>query len=136
MILVDTSVWCDHLSCGDPALIVLLEAGAVLTHPVIVSELALLGLRQRQGIIDALQGLPTAHFATQDQILETIRQFALTGLGLTVADVQVLTATRLTTDVALWTRSPLLREVATQVGRAFTPLAQDHGALRASRSLI
>jgi len=36
MILVDTSVWVDHLRAGEPALAVALEQGAVLTHPFVV----------------------------------------------------------------------------------------------------
>ena len=41
MILVDTSVWVDHLRFGDEALAGLLETGRVLVHPFVIGELAL-----------------------------------------------------------------------------------------------
>ncbi len=40
MILVDSSIWIDHLRAGKPALAELLNAGRVLTHPFVVGELA------------------------------------------------------------------------------------------------
>ncbi len=40
MILVDTSVWIDHLRHGDDALIALLNDTAVLMHPFVHGELA------------------------------------------------------------------------------------------------
>jgi len=45
VILVDTSVWVDHLRAGGEALASWLEAGMVLTHPFVVGELALGNLR-------------------------------------------------------------------------------------------
>ena len=41
MILVDTSVWVDHLRAADRALMRLLEAGEIVTHPFVIGELAL-----------------------------------------------------------------------------------------------
>ena len=48
MILVDTSVWIDHLRAGDRDLIRLLEDRQVLGHPFVLGELALGHLRQRE----------------------------------------------------------------------------------------
>ncbi|MGH7735686.1 MAG: type II toxin-antitoxin system VapC family toxin, partial [Gemmatimonadales bacterium] len=53
MILVDTSVWVDHLRVGDEALARRLEAGEVLTHPFVIGEIALGDLRQRAIVLDA-----------------------------------------------------------------------------------
>jgi hypothetical protein len=47
VILVDTSVWVDHLRAGDKVLGALLETGMVLMHPFVIGELALGNLRQR-----------------------------------------------------------------------------------------
>lgn len=41
MILVDTSVWIDHLRSGEPHLAELLMSGLVLVHPHVIGELAL-----------------------------------------------------------------------------------------------
>ena len=40
MILVDTSVWIDHLCSGDEDLVGLLNSTQVLSHPFVVGELA------------------------------------------------------------------------------------------------
>ena len=47
MILVDTSVWIDHLRVGDEGLVTLLDSAQVLCHPFIVGELACGNLRNR-----------------------------------------------------------------------------------------
>ena len=59
MILVDTSVWIDHLRRSDPTLSALLERREILAHPFIIGELALGSLKQRGAILDALRGLPS-----------------------------------------------------------------------------
>ena len=41
MILVDTSVWVDHLQRGNRDLAERLRGGLVCTHPYVVGELAL-----------------------------------------------------------------------------------------------
>ena len=45
--LVDTSVWIDHLRHGDSELAAALEAGQVDMHPFVVGELACGNLRAR-----------------------------------------------------------------------------------------
>ena len=60
MILVDTSVWIDHLRAGNTQLAALLEAGQVLVHPFVTGEIALGRLRQRDLVLNALSDLPQA----------------------------------------------------------------------------
>ena len=60
MILVDTSVWINHLRNNDPLLIRLLTENSVLSHPFVRGELALGNLRQRETILAALDNLPQA----------------------------------------------------------------------------
>ena len=57
MVLVDTSVWVEHLQRGNSELAGLLQRGQVLLHPFVVGELALGSLQQRATILDALQNL-------------------------------------------------------------------------------
>ena len=47
MILVDTSVWVDHLRLADVGLAALLARGVVAMHPMIIGELACGNLRNR-----------------------------------------------------------------------------------------
>ena len=48
MILVDTSVWVEHLRVASAILTELLDHGEILGHPFVLGELALGNLRQRE----------------------------------------------------------------------------------------
>ena len=63
MILVDTSVWIDHLRDNDKSLSTLLEAGRVLAPPFVTGELTLEILRQHAIVLGALSDLPQANVA-------------------------------------------------------------------------
>jgi len=120
VILVDTSVWVDHLRTGDKVLADLLHTGMVLTHPFVVGELALGNLRQREIVLDALSSLPGTRMATETEVLHFIARHALFGRGIGYVDVHLLAALRLTAGAELWTKDKRLDEVAAQLGLAFT----------------
>ena len=121
MILVDTSVWVDHLRKGDQVLGRLLFAGRVLAHPFIVGELSLGVLRQREAVLGALMDLPQATIATEEEVFRFIEANGLPGSGIGYADAHLLAATRLTPGAALWTRDKRLSEVAERLGLAAHP---------------
>ncbi|MGK9171223.1 type II toxin-antitoxin system VapC family toxin [Inquilinus limosus] len=119
MILIDTSVWVDHLRAGDEKVAALLDASRVLAHPFVIGELALGHLRQRQTILSALQDLPQAAVATDAEVLTFIERYALAGSGIGYVDVHLLAATRLTSGSALWTRDKRLSGVAERLSLAW-----------------
>ena len=121
MILVDTSVWVDHLRTGHSTLVRLLEDGVVLGHPWIVGELALGHLSQRHEVILLLGGLPQATVATEEEIMTLIDRHRLYGLGIGYVEAQLLAATQLTADAALWTGDPRLAVAASHLGCAINP---------------
>ena len=116
MILVDSSVWIDHLRAGDTRLAALLEGGRVLTHPFIVGELALGSLRQRGIVLGALSGLPSAAVANDLEVLKFIETHALSGSGIGYIDAHLLAAVRLTGESRLWTKDRKLRMVGDRLG--------------------
>lgn len=118
MILVDTSVWIDHLRNSDAALAELLEKGMVLAHPFVIGELALDSLRQRGVVLGALLGLPRATVADDDEVLRFIDQEKLFGLGIGYVDAHLLAAVRLTGDAFLWTRDKNLAVAADRLSLA------------------
>lgn len=118
MILVDTSIWVDHLRAGNKELVALLEAGRVLAHPFVAGELALGRLKQRSAILTALADLPQSLVATDGEVLEFIELQALAGLGVGYVDVHLLAAARLTEDARLWTGDKRLHAVASRMGLA------------------
>lgn len=121
MILVDTSVWIDHLRSGDETLAGLLDNSAVLAHPWVIGELALGNLSRRDDVIGLIRGLPQATLATDDEVLGLIEQEALYGAGIGYVDAALLAATRLTSDTAFWTRDKRLSSVAARLGLGFQP---------------
>jgi predicted nucleic acid-binding protein len=121
VILVDTSVWIDHLRSGDATLSGLLDNSAVLAHPWVTGELALGNLSRRGEVIGLIQGLPQATLATDNEVLGLIDQEALYGAGIGYVDAQLLAATRLTQDAALWTRDKHLSAVTERLGLGFQP---------------
>lgn len=118
MILVDTSIWVDHLRSGDLELGRLLQDGRVLAHPWVTGELALGHLSQRDEILGLLHNLPQANVATDVEVLTLIGNRRLSGLGIGYVDAHLLAATLLTTDARLWTRDKRLAAVAVQHGLA------------------
>ena len=74
MILVDTSVWVEHLRHGLPRLATLLQGGEVLIHPGVIGELACGNLRNRSQVLDLLQGLPMATVASDAEVLLLIER--------------------------------------------------------------
>ncbi len=118
MILVDTSVWIDHLRGGDSELASLLQDGHVLAHPWVIGELALGHLSQRSEILGLLRNLPQAKSATDVEVLTLIDNHQLFGLGIGYVDAHLLAATMLTTDARLWTRDKRLAVVAARHGLA------------------
>jgi predicted nucleic acid-binding protein len=121
VILVDTSVWVDHLRTGNAVLFDRLNAGRILTHPLIIGELALGDLRQRIAVLEALADLPQAVTATNLEVLHFIGHRHLSGRGIGYVDVHLLAATQLTTGAALWTHDKRLQSVAERLGLAMTP---------------
>jgi predicted nucleic acid-binding protein len=118
LILVDTSIWIDHLRAGGDLLAKLLNAGRVLTHPFVIGELALGKMRRREAILDALSNLPRAELATDAEVLSFINGRPLFGRGIGYVDVHLLASVRLTAGARLWTRDNRLRSVAEELGLA------------------
>jgi hypothetical protein len=121
LILVDTSVWVDHLRADNSALKRLLSAGRVLAHPFVIGELALGQMRQREIILAALSDLPRAELATDAEVLGFIDRQTLFGRGVGYLDVHLLASVRLTAGARLWTRDARLRHVAEALGLAIAP---------------
>jgi predicted nucleic acid-binding protein len=120
VILVDTSVWIDHLRAGVPALAEALEQGEVLVHPFVVGELACGKLRNRREVIDLLGNLPAAPAATDAEAMELIERRALVGRGIGYIDVHLLAAAALAGMARLWTRDRRLAQLAADLGLSFT----------------
>jgi predicted nucleic acid-binding protein len=109
--LVDTSVWVDHLRRGDQALSGLLDRGEVESHPFIIGELACGSVRQRAELLSLLQSLPQVSVGSHDEVLTFVERHRLMGRGIGWIDVHLLASASLS-GVLLWTRDRRLSDVA------------------------
>jgi len=115
VILVDTSVWVEHLRRGLPRLATLLQDGEVLIHPWVIGELACGTLRNRQEVLELLQGLPAATVASDAEVLLLIERDQLMGQGIGHVDAHLLASARLS-HCRLWTQDRRLEAVAQEQG--------------------
>lgn len=114
MILIDSSVWVDHFRRPDQRLMRLLEAGEVLTHSLIIGELACGNLAARRTTLELLHALPKADEASAGEVLTLIERGRLHGTGLGVVDVHLL-ASMLLSGAELWTRDQPLAKAAARL---------------------
>jgi predicted nucleic acid-binding protein len=111
MVLVDTSVWVDHLRRGNPALRELLEDERVVCHAFVLGELACGNLRDRATILTLLRALPQTPSAEDEEVLHLLDARQLHGRGLGWVDVHLL-ASALLLGCALWTLDRRLQRAA------------------------
>lgn len=115
MILVDTSVWFDHLRTGDATLARALESNQVCSRPLVIGELPCGNLRARQRVLDLLAALPRVAAADEDEVLFFIGRHRLMGRGIGYVDAHLLAATAMQPGSRLWTRDKRLYAVAAEM---------------------
>jgi predicted nucleic acid-binding protein len=121
VILVDTSVWVDHLRRGDADLAALLDDGRVLVHPFVIGEIACGSLIGRAATLGLLMNMPAAALAEHDEVLAFVEQHRLYGKGIGFIDAHLLTSVALMPGTALWTRDRRLKSIAMSLACAFDP---------------
>lgn len=120
MVLLDSSVWIDHLRKAEPAVASLLEDHDVLCHPFVIGELACGSLARRHVVVNILSALPTATVAEHHEVLSYIDSHKLFSLGLSFIDIHLLAACTLS-FTTLWTRDRRLNEAAISLGLSYSP---------------
>ena len=120
MILVDTSVWIDHLHKSEPKLADVLARDEVICHTLVIQELALGSIKDRRLLLDSLVQLRGCPLLTQAEILGLVDARQLWGRGLSAIDCHLLGSLLLLPGTRLWTRDKRLRTIA---GELEVPLA-------------
>ena len=118
MVLVDSSVWIDHLWGGNRTLKELLERTEVLCHPMVIGELACGRLRNRGEIMNLLSSLPRAPLAGDAELLLLLERRELHGRGLGWIDLHLLASASLG-ETRLWALDPPLAGAAASLNLAF-----------------
>ena len=121
MVLIDTSVWIDHLHSIDEHLSMLLENEQVVMHPMVIGELAMGNLANRRRTLVDLAKLPEISVATHNEVLFFIEHHQLMGTGIGYIDAHLLTASVLHDTAQLWTRDKRMMAVANELEISFVP---------------
>jgi predicted nucleic acid-binding protein len=111
VILVDTSIWVNHLRRHDDALAAHLEAGEVLCHPYVIGEIGLGMLKQRREVLELMAALPSALVVSHDEEMAFVDQRRQAGRGIGWVDVH-LAASAVVSRAKLWTADRRLADVA------------------------
>ena len=120
MILVDTSVWIDHLRVAEMRLADLLGRCEVVMHPMVIGELACGNLQNRTQLLSLWRNLPSLGEATPHEALSFLEQNRLMGKGIGWVDLHLLAAVALSGDTLLWTRDKRLADLAANLGLGFS----------------
>lgn len=119
MILVDTSVWADHLRQTDTAVQALLINSKIAMHPMVAGELACGYLHNRQELLLLWQCMPQAREASHHEVTYFIDQNELAGRGIGFIDFHLLVSCLLSANTQLWTRDKRLLRVAQELQIAY-----------------
>jgi predicted nucleic acid-binding protein len=117
MILVDSSVWIDHLRNHDTRLEALLLEGQVGMHSMVIGELACGSLQDRQAVLEEWQALPRFGSMSDEAAMIFIEKSGLMGRG--IVDVHLLAAVAQTRGARLWSSDKRLAAIAAELELAF-----------------
>lgn len=122
MILVDTSVWIDHLRKREAKLEDLLLNDQVVTHPLIRLELALGSIANREKALADLALLRHVPVAETDELLGLIELRRLYRKGIGITDLHLIASALFDKSISIWTRDRRLGAIAEALGlRAAIP---------------
>ncbi len=119
MILVDTSVWIEHLRNNCSALSELLDQNQVVMHPLVLGELACGNLHNRIQLLWLWQSLDSLAEVNHKETLYFIESNQLMVKGVGYIDVQLLASVAINADTKLWTKDRRLAAIAIELGYAW-----------------
>lgn len=121
-VLIDTSVWGDHFRQRNAVLVDLLNADLVLTHPMILVELACeTAPAPRVQTLNDIGLLQQTQQAGLREVMDFIEREQLYGLGCGLVDMVLLASTLITPGAELWTFDKRLAALAERFGVMHQP---------------
>lgn len=111
MILVDTSVWIDHLRNGNDLLSSFLEENRVVTHPLVLGELSVGNISKRSTFLQLVKNLPVASEASHEEVMAFIEKHRMWSKGVGYFDMHLLCSS-LIDSISLWTLDKRLSSIA------------------------
>lgn len=121
-ILVDTSVWIDHFRNGNDVLVELILQDRVLTHPMVILELACgTPPEPRKQTLNEIGMLQMTKQSSYSEVLDFIEREKLFGQGCGLVDMSLLASTLITPDTKIWTLDKRLLSLAEQLDASYRP---------------
>lgn len=127
MILVDTSVWIDDFRQPSRELRARVAAGDVLSHNMVIGELACGNLPDRGGFLSRLKKLPVVPQLTNDDLLALIEEHALMGRGIGYVDANLVGSVLAYAGASLWTLDRRLQAISAELGIAHVETGETEG---------
>jgi len=115
-VLIDTSVWVDHFRRRNEHLGALLAHDLVLTHPMVLLEIACGTPPARKQTLADLGLLANSEQATVAEVTDFVEREALFGLGCGLVDLTLLASALVTPGAQLWTSDRRLAALAMRFG--------------------
>ena len=119
MILVDTSVWIEHLNKGMSSLRKSILNREIVMHPMVIGELACGNLPRRKETLQMLKALPQIAEASHNEVLSLIEAKALVGSGIGYIDAHLICSAIEESSTVLWTKDRRLQNAAQRLGLAY-----------------
>lgn len=94
----------------------LLNQGQISIHPLVIAELALGSLLDRDKTLALLDLLPQVRVAQLNEVRALIEARRLYGLGIGVTDAHLIASILINPPTLLWTRDKRLLRVAERLG--------------------
>lgn len=120
-VLVDTSVWIDHFRHRNGVLVGLLELDLVMSHALILGEIACGTPPNRVQTLTDLDRLQQTQQASVREAMTFVERERLFGLGCGLVDILLLASTLMTPGVELWTLDKRLCALAERFGVMHRP---------------
>lgn len=123
MIVVDTSIWVEHIQGKSTPLDEILGEGAIVLHPFVLGELLLNGLPKRGPFsVASLEEYARAPVASPVEVASFIQWARLAGTGVGYVDAHLLVSARLLPKGSIMTLDNDLAKQAERFGIAYAPV--------------
>lgn len=116
MILVDTSIWIDHFRIAQPELGNVIADGLLACHDMVIGELAMGYIPQRERLLRVLRSYPRIPTVDELTFLDFVDDHKLAATGVGMADAHMLASIAQQVDVVLWTRDRRMLGHAERIG--------------------
>ena len=117
-VVVDANIWVHHWRTPNLLLMDMMADGEIWTHPIVIGELSMGTLRNREMTLWDLTRLGRPPLATDVETRQMVEARRLWGRGIGWNDAKIL-ASVVIGGCYLWTRDRRLDEIAAELGVAW-----------------